>query len=56
MCGQLNTAATETWLMGRLRPSQPLHFSAVAHREGGGVWGVQTPPEILKISVKSSIA
>jgi len=22
----------------------------------GGVWGVQTPPEILKISVESSIA
>jgi len=27
----------------------------VAYREGG-VWGVQTPPEILKISVESSIA
>ena len=31
----------------------------MAHNSGvprGGVWGVQTPPEILKISVESSIA
>jgi len=36
--------------------SDDTHWT-VAYREGGGVWGVQTPPpEIPKISMESSIA